>query len=213
MTWRRSSRRPNGNGLIDVPSRTHRPMHQRRPSGVIVPSVLPLASRAATRRPPCRWSRGLLPVAGARTASAPPRLGRRRTCASRTPSCAAARRPSAATGSRCRPGRTRPASARPGADDHLGRAPADVDHQARHRSSGCSRATPEKISRASSRPEMTSIGWPSTPCARARKASRLRASRSVCVTTASHLQRLEACQALREAGQAVQAALRGLSPR
>jgi hypothetical protein len=69
---------------------------------------------------------------------------------------------------------------------------------------GCSRATPAKMRRASSRPETISTGWPRTVCARSRKASRFLASRSVCVATARTWCGAKPSEAPCEAGQAVQ---------
>ena len=186
MTARRSSFSPGNASLSTRPARRHCCISQRSASGVMRPSVMRLAANNCDTAPTepddpsasfqCSAANG----SSASSSSAPAATWALRKAAS-------VKRPSpkyfidkltlptwndsARNGLRPRPKII-----------SVERPPMSITR--RGRLDGCRRATPAKISRASSRPEITSIGRPSTACARARKAFRLRASRSVWVATA-----------------------------
>ena len=186
MTARRSSLRPGRASRSALPASRQRSISQRRPSGVTRPSLTPLAASTCETAPTVpdepsasRQWRGAN-GSSASSSSAPAAI-----CASRK--ARSLKRPSAKyfidrltlptwndSARRGRVPRPRIIS--------VERPPMSITR--RGTVDGCSRATPAKMRRASSRPEMISIGWPRTVCARSRKASRFFASRSVCVATA-----------------------------
>ena len=158
--------------LVDVAGlRGSRSMHQRRPCGV----MRAVGSRrwppaAATPRRPCPTSPAPPASAAARRAAAPPRARRRRRPARRGRRLSLSlpspkKRIDRLTLPTWKDSATQRRAAL--AEDHLGGAPADVDHQPR----ACRRAAGATRRRRSAvlprGPEMTSIGWPSAACARA----------------------------------------------
>ena len=186
ITTRRSSFSPGSASLSTRPACRQRSISQRSPSGVMWPSVTPLAASSCDTAltvpdEPSASCQCCEPNASSVSSSSAPAA----ICASRK--ALSVKRPSPKYFIDRLTLPTRNDSARSGLRPwprmiSVDRPPMSIT--SRGRVDGCSRATPAKISRASSRPEMTSIGWPSTVWARARKASRLRASRRVWVATA-----------------------------
>ena len=210
MTARRSFFRPGSESLSALPASRHCSISQRRPAGVTRPSLMPLAASTCETAPTVpdepsasRQWRGAN-GSSASSSSAPAAI-----CASRKPR--SLKRPSGKYFIDRLTLPTRNDSAWRGRVPRpriisVERPPMSMTR--RGTVDGCSRATPAKMRRASSRPETISTGWPRTVCARSRKASRFLRFAQRLRRHRAHLVRREAVESAREAGQAVEAARR-----